>query len=93
MFPTLGLVMQQILGIIGYQIEAKCIFSLVGILTNLRRCRLQIDNLEKLILIYNLMILDTSGPKNMADFIKFETNLVEELEKEFEGAFDEKFDA
>ncbi len=85
--------MQQILGIIGSQIETKCIFSLVGILTNLRWCKLQIDNLEKLIFVYNLMILDKGGPNNMVDFIEFETNLVEELEKEFEGAFEEKFDA
>jgi hypothetical protein len=39
------------------------------------------------------MILDKGGPKNMVDLIKFETNLVEELEKKFEGAFEEKFDA
>jgi hypothetical protein len=39
------------------------------------------------------MILDKGGPKSMADFIEFETYLVEELEKEFEVAFEEKFDA
>ncbi len=29
----------------------------------------------------------------MADLVEFETDLVEESEKEFEGAFEEKFDA
>jgi hypothetical protein len=81
MFPTLGLLMQQILGIIGFQIETKCIFSIVGILTNLCQCRLQTDNLEKLIFVHTLMTLDKGGPKSMADFIEFETYLVEELEK------------
>jgi hypothetical protein len=39
------------------------------------------------------MILNKGGPKSMADLIELETYLVEELEKEFEGAFEEKFDA
>jgi hypothetical protein len=39
------------------------------------------------------MILDKGGPKSMVNLIKFETNLVEELEKKFEGTFEEKFDA
>jgi hypothetical protein len=38
------------------------------------------------------MILHKGGPKSMADLIEFETYLVEKLEKEFEGAFEEKFD-
>jgi hypothetical protein len=37
----------QILGIVGSQIEIKNIFSLTEILTNLKRCHLQLDNLEK----------------------------------------------
>jgi hypothetical protein len=40
MFPTIGFLACQSLGIIGLQIETKWIFSLAGILTNLRRCRL-----------------------------------------------------
>jgi len=35
-------VAQQILGVVGFQIETKWIFSLVGILTNFKRCHLQI---------------------------------------------------
>jgi hypothetical protein len=39
------------------------------------------------------MTLDKGGPKSMANLIEFETYLVEELEKKFEGTFEEKFDA
>jgi hypothetical protein len=40
MFFIVGFLPCQILSIVGSQIETKRIFSLVGILTNLRRCRL-----------------------------------------------------
>ncbi len=43
MFPTVGLLGQQFLGIVGLQIEIERIFFLVGILT-ITRCRLQIVN-------------------------------------------------
>jgi hypothetical protein len=48
MFPTIKFHICQILGIVGSQIETERIFSLVGILINLRRCCLQSKNLEKL---------------------------------------------
>jgi hypothetical protein len=48
---NLCLLAQQILGFVGSQIEIEMIFSLAGILTNLKRCRLQLENLEKLIFI------------------------------------------
>ncbi len=56
-------------------------------MTNLRWCRLQINNLEKLIFVHKigLMILNKGGTKSMV-------GLVEELEKEFEKAFEESFD-
>jgi hypothetical protein len=47
MFPTIGFLAHQILSIEGSQIEIERIFSLVGILTNLKRCHLQLENLEK----------------------------------------------
>ncbi len=40
MFLILGFLARQILGVVGSQIETKRIFSLVGILTNLRSCHL-----------------------------------------------------
>ncbi len=50
MFPTCGFLTQQIFCVIGFQIETERIFSFVGILTNLRKCCLQTENLKKLIL-------------------------------------------
>jgi hypothetical protein len=49
MFPTIGFLAYQILRIIGSQIETKKFFFSIGILTNLRRCSLQSNNLEQLI--------------------------------------------
>jgi hypothetical protein len=40
LFPTMAFLVRQILGIVGSQIEIERIFSLVGILTNLKRCHL-----------------------------------------------------
>ncbi len=40
LFPIVAFIACQILGIVSFQIEIKIIFSLVGILTNLKRCRL-----------------------------------------------------
>jgi hypothetical protein len=50
-FPTIGFCARQILGIIGSQIETKTIFSILGILTSLKRCHLQSKKLDKLIFI------------------------------------------
>jgi hypothetical protein len=49
MFPTIGFLAQHILGIVGSQIKIGWIFSLVGILINIKRCHLQTKNLKKLI--------------------------------------------
>jgi hypothetical protein len=47
MLSTIGFFIKQILGIVGSQIEIKNIFSFIKILTNLKRCCLQLNNLEK----------------------------------------------
>jgi len=41
MFATMGFLVWQILGVAKSQIENFKIISLVGILTNLKRCKLQ----------------------------------------------------
>jgi hypothetical protein len=51
MFPTIGFLARQFFGVVGFQIEIERIFSLARILTNLKRCRLQTENLEKLIFV------------------------------------------
>jgi hypothetical protein len=72
MFPIVGFLAQQILGIVGSQIETKRIFSLVGILTNLRRCHLQLENYEKLIFVSKKWPNDTrANNKSPGDLVKF----------------------
>jgi hypothetical protein len=52
---------------------------------------LQIENLEKLILVNkfwpNDPIFDCNVSKNMAKMIELEINFIDEFEEEFEGAF------
>jgi hypothetical protein len=50
-FQLLFSLLVKSLGLWDYKIEIEKIFSLVGILTNLKRCRLKIDNLDNLIFI------------------------------------------
>ncbi len=54
MFPTIGFLIGHILGIVGSQIEIKMIFLAI-IKTNLRRCHLQIGNLQKMIFVNTLL--------------------------------------
>ncbi len=51
LFPRIEFLARQIIGILRSQIEIECIFSLVGILTNLRRYFLQCDYLKKQIFV------------------------------------------
>ncbi len=51
MFLIVGFCAREILGIVGSQIEIERIFLLVGILINLKRCHLQLENLNKLIFV------------------------------------------
>jgi hypothetical protein len=51
MFPTFGFLAQQILGIVGLQIEIERIFCLVEILIKLRGCCLQTKNVKRLVFV------------------------------------------
>jgi hypothetical protein len=51
MFPIVSFCARQILRIVGSQIEIERIFSLARIFINLRRCCLQLENLDKLIFV------------------------------------------
>jgi hypothetical protein len=79
------------LGVFGSQIEITRIFSLVGILTNLRKCHLQTENLEKLIFVNknwpNDLKIGCKFPSNLVEFVEKDVNLTEELEK-FESEFE-----
>ena len=50
-FPSVSFLARQILAIPGSQIETERIFSIVGVLTSLRHCRLGLNNLDSLIMI------------------------------------------
>ncbi len=92
MFLTIGFLARQILSIVGSQIKTKRIFSLVGILTNLRRCHLQSENLEILIFVSkNWQSYPKDGcksPFNLVELIQTNLGFEEELE-EFESSFEE----
>jgi len=53
LFFIVAFLVHQILGIVEFGIETDKMFSLIGILTNLRKCHLQFDNLDTLI---NLLV-------------------------------------
>jgi len=91
MFLIIGFLVRQILGIVRSQIETKLIFSLVGIFTNLRRCCLQLKNLENLIFVSKNWLSDPRNgykpPSNLIELIQIDLGFEEELE-EFEGSFE-----
>jgi hypothetical protein len=78
------------LGVIGSQIEIERFFSLARILSNLRRCHLQIENSEKLIFVNknwpNDPRIGCKFPSNLVKFLEEDVNLEKGLEK-FKGEF------
>ncbi len=59
MFPNVGLLAHQILGIIGSQIEIERVFSLPWIFTNLKESCSQSNNLG------NLIFVSKNWPKHL----------------------------
>ncbi len=78
MFPIVDFLANQISSIVRSQIKIKRFFSLRGILTNLRRCRSQPYNLEKMIFINKNWSIE---PR---DGCKPPFNLVELIEKDLD---------
>jgi hypothetical protein len=72
---------KQILRIIGSQIEIEKIFSLILILTNLKKCHLQLENLENLISVSKNWPNDVRGsckaPSSLLELIDCEIDLKE----------------
>ncbi len=79
------------MGVVGSQIELDKIFSLARILTDLRRCRLQTENLKKLMFVNknwpNDPKIGCKSSCNLVEFLEKDVDLEEELE-EFEGEFE-----
>ncbi len=91
-FRFVGFLAWQVLSIVKSQIETKRIFLLVGIFTNLRRCKLQTENLEKLIFINKKIVKrpqnrGCKSPFNLVKFIEMDGNLKKQFEQ-FEGDFE-----
>jgi len=57
-FPHVSFLAHQVLGIVGLHIEIKQILSVASVITNLKRSRLDIENLDQLILIINNWLSD-----------------------------------
>jgi len=70
----------QVLGIVGSRIEIERIFNIIGVITNLKWTRLEIENLNRLILIMKNWLSDNcvgcDGPLKFKFMVKF-------LEKDF----------
>ncbi len=68
------------MGIVGSQIKAKRVFSIIGIYTNLKHSWLGMDNLEMLINTYKNWIGDAcvGGFPSMEKFMKMEKTLMKE---------------
>jgi hypothetical protein len=87
MFPIVGFLTHQILGIVGSQIEMQKIFLLASILTKLRKCHLQLNNLERLIFVRK------NWPNDFRIDSKPPSNLVELIEKDLDFGEFEKFES
>ncbi len=76
-FPHVSFLVHQVLGIVGSQMEIKQIFNVVGVITNLRWSRHDIENLDWLILIIDNWLSDVRvgcdgplKPKAMAEILE-----------------------
>jgi hypothetical protein len=98
LFPCVGFLARQCLGILGSQIETERIFSVASILTNLRRSRLGLENLNNLIMIYKNWPSDSRTDcilyEHLAHYYSVEAEILEDNEDELaqEGFFEELSD-
>ena len=77
----------QILGIVGSQIKIERVFSIAGILTALRCCRLGSKNLDQLVLLVKNVPDDPHQgceAKSLEKFGVEEAKIIDQLEEEFE---------
>ncbi len=78
MFPIVGFLAHEVLGIVTSQLEMKRIFSLVGIFTNLRRCHLQLENFH-----FWLLLVSKNWPSDPKDGCKPPSDLIELIQTNF----------
>ncbi len=91
MFPIVRFLAQKFWVLLDLKLKQKIFFSLVGILTNLKRCCLQIENWKKLIFVNKIWLnnprIGCKSPSNLVEFLEKDVVLKEEL-KEFEAEFE-----
>ncbi len=92
-FPIVVFLARAIKNLLGSQIETKKIFSITGIFTCLRCCRLGLKNLDLLVLLIKNQHDDLtiafearSGPQDVDKFGKAKEEILDLLDVEF---FDE----
>jgi hypothetical protein len=85
----------------GSQIEIEQIFSVVGVITNLWRSYVEIENLDRLIFVIKTWLDDArvgcdgaSKPMSMTNVLTSKSNIIEENNKviEEQGLFEEDLD-
>jgi hypothetical protein len=81
-FFKVGFLATQVFKIFGFHIETKRVLNLVGVLTTLRCCYLQVQNLDRIIIIINNrptnLHLDFTPNADLKDYLKTEVGLVED---------------
>ncbi len=81
-FSNVGFLAKRVFGIVRSQIEIEKMFSLIGVLTTLKSCRLQVQNLDQIITIINNWPDDPcqncTPNANLKNYLKVEVILVEE---------------
>jgi len=86
-FPIMFTLARQIFGISASQIETKRISPIVGVLTTLKRCWFQIDNLEKLIFVHKNWPSNPHvgclKPYNLVVVCEAKSDLINKLDAEF----------
>ncbi len=81
-FPNVSFLVKQILKIPKPHIEIECVFSLTGVLTILRCCKLQVDNLDQIIAMLKNQPhnphLNCSRYNDLTYYLKVESSLAED---------------
>ncbi len=91
MFPTIDFLAQQILRIVGSQIQSNLFFLQLAYLPTLKDVVCSKKNFERLMLAsknwYNDIRASCKSPNGLVEFIEMDEQLEEDLQK-FEGQFE-----
>ncbi len=78
----MGFLTNLICGILGSQIETKCVFNLVGVLTTLKHYHLQVENMDRIIMVVknwpNDPCHNCKPNANLKEYLKDEDSLAKE---------------